>query len=257
MTQNIRHFYTSGVISLCIYVGLIFFFIAGFVNKKNVDYYVMKNDTQYDQAISIDTVIEKSIPKIQEKMESIKEDEEKSSQQENANSPVLKDLFSEIPDYEGEINKNRERQKKELEKQRFLQEQQRLEKQREMLESIQKNLTSFNKTLGVMNMGIDIKAEVLPNQDNGLYDEWIAEIYKILYKNWTTTFYQDATMSVLINITNTGSFTYKILKYSPYSDYNNGVIEILDQLKEEQLPPYPVGKSISIEVNFKAKAKDE
>lgn len=262
MKQNTKYFYFSGILSFCIYVALVFCLVASFISKKDADRYIMKNDTQYDQAVLVEALIMDNIKPTppQEKEMNVKVEahpKEAKEEQVQETLPGLKDLFSDIPDYEGEI-KQKEKQRLEAENQRRIQEKQkRLQKQQELLESLQKNFANMNQTLNNMTASIDIKPEVLPNQDNGLYDEWIAKIYKILYENWSFSFYQDAVVSVLINITDTGRFSYKILMYSPYDEYNKSVIEILDRLRDVQLPPYPSGKFINIEVNFKAKAQDE
>ncbi|STP12334.1 periplasmic protein TonB [Helicobacter mustelae] len=253
MYRSTRYFYISGALAFFIYFALLFLIVATIIHQKNTAHYIMKNNTKFDQ-IAIDALIEDSKPQPKTQASFVKKTVEK-SQGEPKSLSDIKDLFSKIPDWETESKEQQLKKQEDLEQKKLLD--QELLKQQEAIQNLQANLSSMNKTLNEMKTSIDIKTDVLPNQDNGLYDEWIAKIYKILYKNWSFAFYQDATVSAIITITNTGQFSYKILKYSPFEEYNNGVIAILENLRDQKLPPYPNGNLIHIEVNFKARAKDE
>ena len=268
-----RFFYLSGLFSFLLYCAIIFIIFAA-INTKGPDRFVIKKDTQYD-SIPIEALLAQSdikmpeMPKQQEAPPPPAPLEEETQEQEA--TPSLKDAFSDIPNFEQKNAKKREEQKR-LEQKRNQEkklqeakrqeerkrEQQALAQQQEKIRDLQGSLQNMNKMLEKMDASIDIKTEeALPNQDRGLYDEWIAEIYKILYKNWNFSFFEKTTISVLVKISSDGDFSYSILKYSEYDEYNQKTRAMLDSLEGEYFPPYPKGGSMNIVVNFKSKEKDE
>ncbi|PAF53469.1 hypothetical protein BKH42_05965 [Helicobacter sp. 13S00482-2] len=225
----------SGIFSIVVYSIVLFSLIFG-IDFSSPKRYVSKSDTVIEQSIAIDAIM--SSP--------TKEDFS-----EQGGNPMegtgIRDIFSsihsqikpsdKIPDNRDEIAKNIELNKK----------------RKKVLEEMQGSLQNINSKLQtIKNKTIDIKSETpKPDTSDGLYDEWFAQVYKILYSNWKANFYQNASVSVLFSITDNGDFSYKILRYSRYDDYNKSVQILLDSLQGKKFPPYPKGKSISIEVNFK------
>ncbi len=267
-----RFFYLSGFFSFLFYCAIIFVIFAA-INIKDPDRFILKKDTQYD-SISIEALLAEpdvKTPEVPQSQEINTPSMPSEDPQEQEVAPSLKDAFSDIPNFEQKNAKKREEQKR-LEQKRNQEkklqeakkqeerrrEQQALAEQQKKIKDLQGSLQNMNKMLEKMDASIDIKAEeVLPNQDSGLYDEWIAEIYKILYKNWNFSFYEKTTISVLVKISKDGDFSYSILKYSQYDEYNQKAKIMLDGLEKEYFPPYPKGDSINIVVNFKSKEKDE
>ncbi|MDO7252756.1 TonB C-terminal domain-containing protein [Helicobacter cappadocius] len=228
-------FILSGIFSVAIYFIVIFSLIFGF-NLSNPKRYVSKSDTSIEQSISIDAIVSSF---------------EKQDQEDKGGSPVegtgIKDIFSSIDSETqptDEISDNRDEIAKNLELNK---------KRKKAFEEIQGNLQNINSKLqNIRNKTIDIKSQTpKPDTSDGLYDEWFSKVYKILYSKWNASFYQNASVSVLLTITDNGDFSYKILRYSRYDEYNKSVQALLDSLQGKKFPPYPKGKSISIEVNFK------
>ncbi len=254
-----RFFYLTGSFSFIAYIALLFL-IFGLINLKGPDKFVFKTDTQFEQIIPIEALlIEEPKPTPPQPQKPVVSEPQEIKQ----NLPGLRDLFSDIPDFSKEDEqkaKQKQREKEALlkkleeEKQR---QQEFTKRQQESIKNLQNSLQSLNKTLENINASIDIKTEIPPNQDKGLHDAWMDKIYKILYTNWNFSFYHKATISVLIHIASDGSFSYKILRYSQFDDYNEKIKAVLNHLKESKMPPYPDGKSINLEVNFKSKVQDE
>ncbi len=172
----------------------------------------------------------------------------------------LENIFSSLNDFQEKTDKNaqKEEQKNEQEEeQRRLKEQQRLrknQKNQEMLKGLQQNLDQFAQKLeSVKNKTLDLQVPKQDGVDDKAYQEWYAQIYQILYKGWKGVFYHKASVSALIMITKDGEFDYTILSYSDFKDYNNSVINLLNDLKKVDFPPYPGGNMISIKVNFTTK----
>lgn len=228
-------FILSGILSIVIYFVIIFCLIFGF-EFSNPKRYVSKSDTSIEQSIAIDAILSPAT-----------EEDDLTQSGSPMEGTGIKDIFSsiasdtkpdeEIADNRDEIAKNMELNKK----------------RKKALEEIQGNLQNINSKLQtIKNKTIDIKSQMpKPDTSDGVYDEWFSKVYKILYSQWKASFYKDASVSVLLNITDSGDFSYKILRYSRYDDYNKSVQTLLDSLQGKKFPPYPKGKSISIEVNFR------
>lgn len=87
----------------------------------------------------------------------------------------------------------------------------------------------------------------------GKYDEWFAEVKKILYAKWNNHFYESVAIVVNISITDEGKFSYRIITYSKNPSYNTYMEGLLNSLTQENFPPYPKGRRADIEVVFKTK----
>ena len=86
------------------------------------------------------------------------------------------------------------------------------------------------------------------------YDEWYGKIYDIIYRNWNPGFYQSyqgAIVTVLVQISTSGKFNYRVVRLSKFDGLNEGVIALLDSLMDERFPPHPEGKAVQIDMNFR------
>ena len=261
-----RFFYLTGSFAFLLYLGLLFAIFA-LINLKKADKFVFKSETQFEHAIPIEALLlDDPKPKPAEAIQP-KPREKQEERQETPALPGLKDLFSDVPDFrknddqEKQEREKIERERAQKERLRRLEEekkhQEEILKQQENIKSLQSSLQNTNQALENINAKVDIKVDIPPNQDKGLHDEWVDKIYRILYENWDFSFYQRTTISVLVTITSNGAFSYRILRYSQYSDYNDKIQRVLERLRGYAMPPYPNGKTISIEVNFKSKVQDE
>ncbi|WQS34004.1 TonB C-terminal domain-containing protein [Helicobacter pylori] len=215
-----------------------------------------KKDEKVEEKV-VEKVEEKKDEKVVEKNATDKEGDfiDPKEQEES-----LENIFSSLNDFQEKTDTNaqKDEQKKEQEEeQRRLKEQQRLrknQKNQEMLKGLQQNLDQFAQKLeSVKNKTLDLQIPKQDGVDEKAYQEWYAQIYQILYKGWKGVFYHKASVSALIMITKDGEFDYTILSYSDFKDYNKSVINLLDDLKKVDFPPYPGGNMISIKVNFTTK----
>ncbi|AFI06456.1 energy transducer TonB [Helicobacter cetorum] len=168
----------------------------------------------------------------------------------------LENIFSSVDNFQEKTDKNIQKNEQDAE-QRRLREQQRLrknQKNQEILKGLQQNLNQFTQKLeNIKSKTLDLQVPKQDGVDDKAYQEWYAQIYKILYGGWKGSFYQRASVSVIIVITKDGKFSYTILSYSDFKDYNDSVIALLESLKKIDFPPYPLGHMISIKVNFTTK----
>ncbi|PAF52726.1 energy transducer TonB [Helicobacter sp. 13S00477-4] len=228
----------SGIFSILIYFFIVFGLIFGFWFSDPIKY-IPKMDTKIEQAISIDALLDNS----------------RSEDQDEGGNPLegtgIKDVFSSIDNElssKDEIPDNRDEKVKNLEMNK---------RRQKAFEELQNSIQNFNAKLNtIKNKIIDIQSQSpKPDTSDGIYDKWFSEVYKILYSKWQISFYQNASVSVLLTITDNGDFSYRILRYSNYDDYNKSVENLLESLKNQRFPPYPKGKLVNIEVNFKTEGK--
>lgn len=259
--QKRNFFYTSGICAVGLYAILIGAILLTFY-EKHAQKLIPKIDTAYKDAISIDAILDAPQPKKSTPDPKI----ETAAHNENG----VKKIFSEIPDFEKihaqkikeeEIAQKIAKRKKEaaekaareLQEKRELQALLALKQSQEKLKDLQENLKNANENLQNLT-NIDIKANV-PDTDDGVYDEWVGKIYEILYKSWDFSFRDTAVLSTLVTIDPEGGFSYRVLKFSNFSVYNDKILAILERLRAQKFPPYPKNTSIDIEVNFKSQAQ--
>ncbi|WP_120945542.1 MULTISPECIES: TonB C-terminal domain-containing protein [Helicobacter] len=158
-------------------------------------------------------------------------------------------MFAAIPDKQPSPpsqTKQRQLQRALLDSMQFNQHQQAFEDLQSSLNTIKTQLNTLQ------HKSIDFqvpKQEQISKQE---YQEWFQELYKILYGRWKLNFKQVASVGALISISATGQFSYAIVEYSPFSDYNQEIEHLLDSLQNQKFPPYPKG-AITLKVNFKTK----
>ncbi|WP_104751035.1 TonB C-terminal domain-containing protein [Helicobacter salomonis] len=112
------------------------------------------------------------------------------------------------------------------------------------------NITEQLQTLQHKSIDFQIPKEEKISQEE--YQAWFQEIYKILYGHWKLSFKKPASVGALITISANGQFSFAIVEYSPFADYNREIENLLASLQTQKFPPYPKG-SITLKVNFKTK----
>lgn len=235
MAKNNFFFFFSGVIALFIYFCILFAFVFDFSKPTR---YAVKSDTQIEQSIAIDAIIESSAG------------EDKTQGGSPLEGTGVKDLFSDVSEHQEDSDKiadNREELARNLELNK---------KRKKAIDELQSSIKNINTQLqDIKNQTIEIKPQDSHiNTTDGIYDEWMSKIQKILFSKWNPpTRFDNKTglVSVDIKITQDGSFSYVILKKSPYQDYNESVKNLLDYFVNQKFPPYPKDKSIVINVNFR------
>lgn len=223
----------SGIYAFLFY-GLVLFFLVFELSSVFVKKYAPRADTILEQSIAVDL--------------SLFEPETSSKQDSGTHLEGMgvKDIFSTIPDPTSapkEQGDNRSQNAKNTKS----------KKDRDKLKSIQDSLNKLNSKLSTMeNKALDVQSQsISPEFADGEYNEWFGKIYDIIYRKWQPKYYQDAEVTALLRITNTGAFHYRITQLSKYEDYNQNVLALLESLRAESFPPYPKGKMIEIEVNFR------
>ncbi|MDU7693517.1 MAG: TonB C-terminal domain-containing protein [Helicobacter sp.] len=280
MVKQRQLFYLSGIFAFIIYVALTSALIFDFYKSKKQKL-VSRVETTYKDSIPIEALIIDKVPqpeppKIEQAPKSLKAqapkiDPKPTLQSAPKDEGGLKSLFSDLVN--PELERKRKIQQEELQKkliQRRKQEELRAQKakkeQEERLKTelatirqsqndikkLQQTIQTNTKNLQNINANINVKIAV-PIDNDGAYDEFVDQIYQILYKSFNFA-YQNEIFTALVTIDPNGNFSYRVLRFSNSALYNDKIIEILDRLKVKKMPPPPKNRSIDIEVNFKSES---
>ncbi len=88
----------------------------------------------------------------------------------------------------------------------------------------------------------------------GEVDKYMSRLYDIIYKSWhPEAIYAGEEAKVRLFIAPDGSFDYKLLYPSDNQGFNQSLIEYLDRMKAEKLPPHKLDKRLDVDIEFKAK----
>jgi outer membrane biosynthesis protein TonB len=88
----------------------------------------------------------------------------------------------------------------------------------------------------------------------GEVDAYMSKLYDILYGSWQPeAVYAGSKATVRLFIEPDGSFNYRVLYPSDNQGFNESLIEYLDMLQKRGLPPHKREKTLTIDVEFKAK----
>ncbi len=88
----------------------------------------------------------------------------------------------------------------------------------------------------------------------GEVDAYMSKLYEILYGSWQPeAVYAGSKATVRLRIEPDGSFRYRLVAPSDNQGFNESLIEYLDHLQRTKLPPHERGRSLVIDVEFKAK----
>lgn len=222
LEDNALLFVTSGVISLCSYALLLIVLVFTLFSALPTHYSSLQESSLTLNAISIEAIIDdKPSPSPQPKPA-------------QANSALagsgIKDMFhkidSQAPSQNAKIGDDREKA-----------EQNSKEQQLEKLQNATKELQ--NKLNSLSNLTISTNTAA----SEGEYDEWYAEIEKIMLQQWQKTFYVGEKMQALvyIRIASNGDFNYKIVKYSGDEAFDNSLKAMLEECRQIHFPPHPKG----------------
>jgi len=88
---------------------------------------------------------------------------------------------------------------------------------------------------------------------NGEHDEYFSQIKEILWKRWNPILLEEGlVVKVLVKISSTGKFDYRIMKYSNNVRFDQSLKEFLDSQLQELFPRPKINSNVDIIVNFKS-----
>ncbi len=228
--NNALLFIASGIISLCIYCFIIIAFVFTLFISP-IHYSSLKESAISLNAISIEAIIDdKPTPSITKNPSS-------------TNNPLagsgIKDMFDKIDSNElsqnTPIGDNRDKVEQNAKEQKI-----------KDLQSTAQELQNKLNTLS--NLTISTNS----TKSDGEYDEWYAQIEKIIHQKWQQTFYIEDKMQALVHIriADNGVFSYKIVKYSSNVAFDDSLKTMLEECTQMHFPPHPKGTR-EIAITFK------
>ncbi len=240
-----KNFYISAIISISIYLSLIFLFA----------YYSITHNIKKIDSLSKTTVLQLDIvledPKVEpEKIATLKESSNvdapeivKKSKSSSAKQRTnLKSLFSNVSTKAPQVAKKvitntskstiSSRYKSKFEKER-------------KTEKLTLNKLQEKKSVSMPKPSSDGKTES---------DPFSSKIKSLIYGRWKPlVFTKDTQAWVTITISNNGTFSYQFIQYSNNISFDNQLRKFLDEQTTKRFPISPDGKTIHIKTFFQAK----
>lgn len=226
--NNILLLFTSGVISICSYILLLLALFFTLFSNLPIHYSSLQESSIALNAISIEAIIdEKPTPSPNNKPSL-------------ANSPLagsgIKDMFnridSSVPTQNIPMGDNREKV-----------EQNSKEKKLQALQSATQELQ--NKLNSLSNLTISTDSL----QSDGEYDEWYAQIEKMIATQWQQSLLIEEKVQAVVHIriSSNGAFSYRVIKYSQNIAFDDSLKAMLEECVHISFPPNPKGtKEIAI-----------
>ena len=241
-----KSYFLSGLIAFIIYlfcIVSILFYLSENESKK-ID--AMQKNTILQLEIIVDNTqkIQKSTSKPVKKV--IKKEEkivEKSKSVSITKTADLKSLFSKVKTKAKKVEKKEVvNVKKSLVSSRF---RSNFEKQRKSENIKVSNILDDVTVKSRANVSMDSKYDK---------DPYYSKIYEMLGQRWNNVItFDELFASVLITITSSGGFDYRIIKGSGDETFDEALKDFLQNQKLELYPAYTKGSKTQIEVIFKSK----
>ena len=257
MEKKDKYFFIGGMISLFVYMLLIWF-VFSYISKyeeKSKSYTSKKNSfieisiKEHKNKKSKTKTVKKQVKKKKIiKKKPIKKNKTKPKVKKSAKRTIhtksLKSLFSGI-NTKKYLKKEQNLTKKANINSRIPKRAKRVSKQVEFKQK--KTASSIVKSLSLE------EADQTKSQKSGEYNEYIGKISDMLDSKWQETpgTLPGNSAKVTVTIDKFGNFSYKIDELSYNNEFNAKLESFLESLKDETFPPYKLGDHITIKVNFK------
>ncbi len=257
MEKSSRYVFIGGVVSLLVYVTLLWFIFSylskyeekskHYTGKKNsfieISIKERKNKKTNKKILKKQVKKKKISKKKSSKKKSIKPKVKKSAKR-TVHAKSLKSLFSGI------------------DTKKYIKIEQNLTKQSNINSRIPKRVkkdttqieTKQNKSASSIVKSLSLEeADQAKSQKSGEYNEYIGKISDMLDSKWQETpgTLPGNSAKVTVTIDKFGNFSYTIDELSYNNEFNAKLESFLESLKNETFPPCKLGDHITIKVNFK------
>lgn len=103
------------------------------------------------------------------------------------------------------------------------------------------------------NPKVETKMPTITTPGSGKQHEYYSKIKEILWQRWNPAFLEAGlVVKVLVMITNSGQFDYRIMKYSSDDRFDESLKEFLNKQINEYFPPHTIDSQVDIIINFKS-----
>lgn len=238
---NKNYFYISGIIATTVYFAICISFLI-YINAPTPQKFDSFSKTT---VLELELITTKSDQQRVAKKSDSKAEEvvKKSTSISNKQKADFKSLFANVETkapkvVEKDINNVQEA----LDPSRFKSKFQKQKKSDN--NSVSKLLNDVNTTAKMPN---------LDSSDKGETHEYFSKIKEILWQRWNPRLLESGlTVKVLVMITNSGSFDYRIVKYSSDERFDESLKEFLETQTNEQFPTHNIDSKVDIIINFKS-----
>lgn len=242
---NFLLFFTSGIVSLFVYIILLFLLFFALSNddvKPKEVSFIKETSFNIELVEEAKPVIKKEVVRAvnkEKKQENIPIKKESASKTANVGLGV-NELFK-------QVDSKKPVQKEALKPQSINDV---VAKRKKSNENSQKD--DLNDKLNKIMSNLELHKTMNFSVPKGQYDEFYSKVQEILYENWNPeTFGKDLKSDVIITIDSMGTFSYRIIKKSNSIEFDNALIEFLDIMKTKEFPRYKGGDKTNIVVTFK------
>jgi len=245
--DNKKYFFLSAIAAVTIYIFIVisFFYYLDSKNVKKVAA-ISKNTV-----LQLDIILEnKQVSKITSTTQAIKSKKsskvvKKSKSNSAKRKSNLKSLFAHVKTKAAKITKKTALNIKQSSiSSRF---KSKFEKQKKVDKLTVSKLVKNKQTTAKKAVVSNVKKDTNP---------YFAKIYNLISIRWQpTSFFNNLKAKVLITISNTGTFSYKFIKYSNDTGFDTQLTNFLDQESTKVYPVNPNKTKTTIEISFQSKAE--
>lgn len=234
------YFYLSGIISVTVYLAICASFLL-YVNAPKPK----KFDSAKTTVLELELISTKSDKKTVAKKTVKKEQKvvKKSTSKSNKQSADFKSLFANVKTKAKKVvEKDVNIAKPSIDPSRF---KSKFEKQKKT------DNASVSKLLNDVKTATNMPKTAATGK--GEKHEYFSKIKQILWERWNPRLLEEGlSVKVLVIITNSGSFDYRIMKYSKDERFDESLKEFLESQKNETFPTHKINTKVDIIINFKS-----
>ena len=234
------YFYLAGILSASLYLLICLFFLI-YINAPKPKKY----DSNKTTVLELDLISTKAETKSVAK-KSPKEGNEvvkKSTSRSAKQKADFKSLFANVKTTAKKVvEKDTNVVKKSLDPSRFK-------------SKFQKQKKTDNSNVSKLLKDVKTTTNLPTNSSssNGEHDEYFSKIKEILWQRWTPSLLEPGlVVKVLVMISSSGEFDYRIMKYSNDPRFDESLKEFLESQLSEQFPRPKINSKVDIIVNFKS-----
>ncbi len=251
MQRDDKIFFLSGVVSIAIYIVLIFSVLLCLNNSQSkVKKYTDTKKNFIEISISENKKIKKYIPKkkkIVYKKKTIRKHIAKKTKNKKSIHKINNSLSSLFKNINTTKYIKKAKDKNITKNIKTIQNNKISQKKITLNQENKKSAAKIIKTLSLSNIDTNI------NKNTGEYNKYIGKIQDILDDRWQETPGTIAgnSATVTVKIDKFGNFSYKIDTLSYNNEFNAKLQNFLETMQNEKFPAYKNGNYIEIKVNFK------
>ena len=239
--QQKGYFFLSGIVSVSIYLAIIFSFLI-YINAPKPKKYDSSKTTVLELELITSKSDQRKIAK-KSKPKEVQKVVKKSTSKSHKQAADFKSLFAKVKTKAKKVvEKETNTVKESIDPSRF---KSKFQKQKKTDNVSVSKLLNDNKTTTNM-----------PKQSSsgkGEKHEYFSKIKELLWQRWNPRLLESGLIvKVLVMITKDGVFDYRVMKYSRDERFDQSLKEFLESQKNESFPTHKINNKVDIIINFKS-----